>query len=74
MVVGPVWGLTPPRSFPPSRSVKSWTARTNHTFQPLLYQVATAACPPVKLPPIRWILRGHSNIEVLLEKSGEVQI
>ncbi len=42
--------------------------RTNHhTFQPLLYQVATAGLSPGEIAaPIRWILRGNSNVEVLL--------
>src|SRR6202140_823863 len=41
-----------------------------HTFQPLLYQVATAGLSPGEIAaPIRWILRGHGNVEVLL---GEV--
>src|ERR1700690_3366332 len=46
--------------------------RTNHhTFQPLLYQVATAGLSPGEIAaPIRWIVRSHHNIEVLL---GEVQ-
>ena len=46
--------------------------RTNHhTFQPLLYQVATAGLSPGEIAaPIRWIVRGLRNIEVLL---GEVQ-
>jgi NADH:ubiquinone reductase (H+-translocating) len=38
-----------------------------HTFQPLLYQVATAGLSPGEIAsPIRSILRGHKNIEVLL--------
>jgi NADH dehydrogenase len=46
--------------------------RTNHhTFQPLLYQVATAGLSPGEIAaPIRWILRGRRNVEVLL---GEVR-
>jgi NADH dehydrogenase len=42
--------------------------RTNHhTFQPLLYQVATAGLSPGEITaPIRWIVRGNDNIEVLL--------
>ncbi len=44
--------------------------RNHHTFQPLLYQVATAGLSPGEIAaPIRSILRGHSNVEVLL---GEV--
>ncbi len=45
--------------------------RNFHTFQPLLYQVATAGLSPGEIAaPIRWIVRGRRNIEVLL---GEVQ-
>ena len=46
--------------------------RTNHhTFQPLLYQVATAGLSPGEIAsPIRWIFRGRHNTEIVL---GEVQ-
>jgi NADH dehydrogenase len=45
--------------------------RNFHTFQPLLYQVATAGLSPGEIAtPIRWIVRARRNIEVLL---GEVQ-
>jgi NADH dehydrogenase len=45
--------------------------RNHHTFQPLLYQVATAGISPADIAaPIRWIVRGERNVEVLL---GEVQ-
>ena len=38
-----------------------------HLFQPLLYQVATAALSPGDVAsPIRWILRRQSNVKVLL--------
>src|SRR5512141_2864730 len=38
-----------------------------HTFQPLLYQVATAGISPGEIAaPIRWILRGRKNVEVLM--------
>jgi len=41
--------------------------RNHHVFQPLLYQVATAALSPGDIAsPIRWILRHESNVEVLL--------
>jgi NADH dehydrogenase len=42
--------------------------RTNHhVFQPLLYQVATAALAPSDITaPIRWILRKQQNTTVLL--------
>jgi len=45
--------------------------KNHHTFQPLLYQVATAGLSPGEIAaPIRWIVRGRRNIEVLL---GEAQ-
>jgi NADH:quinone reductase (non-electrogenic) len=38
-----------------------------HTFQPLLYQVATAGLSPGEIAaPIRSILRAHKNVEVLM--------
>jgi NADH dehydrogenase len=41
--------------------------RNHHTFQPLLYQVATAGLSPGDIAsPIRWILRRQSNVRVLL--------
>ncbi len=43
--------------------------KNHHTFQPLLYQVATAGLSPGEIAaPIRWILRARSNVEVLLEE------
>ena len=45
--------------------------RNHHLFQPLLYQVATAALSPADIAqPIRKILSGHARTEVLL---GEVK-
>src|ERR1700688_1870603 len=45
--------------------------KNHHTFQPLLYQAATAGLSPGEIAaPIRWIVRRRHNIEVLL---GEVQ-
>jgi NADH dehydrogenase len=44
--------------------------KNHHTFQPLLYQVATAALSPADIAaPIRAILRGYRNVEVLLEEA-----
>src|SRR4029077_21094101 len=38
-----------------------------HLFQPLLYQVATAALSPGDIASaIRWVLRKQQNVEVLL--------
>jgi len=40
-----------------------------HTFQPLLYQVATAGLSPGEIAaPIRSILRSHKNVEVLMSE------
>src|SRR3954470_1152689 len=48
--------------------------RTNHhTFQPLLYQVATATLAPTDIAaPIRWLLRSQSNTEVLLCEASTI--
>jgi NADH dehydrogenase len=44
--------------------------RNHHVFQPLLYQVATASLSPAEISaPIRSVVRGQKNCEVLL---GEV--
>jgi NADH dehydrogenase len=44
-----------------------------HLFQPLLYQVATASLSPGDVAsPIRWILRGQKNLEVLLADAHEI--
>jgi NADH dehydrogenase len=41
--------------------------KNHHTFQPLLYQVATAGLSPGEIAaPIRSILSSHKNIEVLM--------
>jgi NADH:ubiquinone reductase (H+-translocating) len=41
--------------------------KNHHTFQPLLYQVATAGVSPGEIAaPIRSILRRHKNVEVLM--------
>ncbi len=41
--------------------------RNHHLFQPLLYQVATAALSPADIAqPIRSVLRGQRNVDVVL--------
>ena len=46
-----------------------------HTFQPLLYQVATAGLSPGEIAaPIRSILRSHQNIEVLMAEVTEFDL
>jgi NADH dehydrogenase len=47
----------------------------HHTFQPLLYQVATAALTPADIAwPIRAILGGQSNTQVLLAEVTGVDL
>ena len=49
--------------------------RNHHLFQPLLYQVATAALSPGDIAsPIRWILRQQPNVEVLLADVRRVEV
>lgn len=49
--------------------------RNHHVFQPLLYQVATAALNPANIAsPIRRILRGSENIEVLLAEVESIDV
>src|SRR5450755_2203453 len=49
--------------------------KNHHTFQPLLYQVATAGLSPGEIAtPIRWILRDRSNVEVLLDEVIDFQL
>ncbi len=44
--------------------------RNHHTFQPLLYQVATAALSPGEIAyPIRHIFRANENVSVLLAEA-----
>ncbi len=45
----------------------------HHVFQPLLYQVATAALSPGDIAsPIRWILRRQRNTRVLLAEARSI--
>src|SRR6516164_7039469 len=49
--------------------------KNHHTFQPLLYQVATAGLSPGEIAaPIRWIVRTRHNIEVLLEEAKDFRL
>jgi NADH dehydrogenase len=49
--------------------------RNHHTFQPLLYQVATAGLSPGDIAsPIRWILRHQSNVRVLLAEVQHIDV
>lgn len=49
--------------------------RNHHVFQPLLYQVATAALSPGDIAaPIRWILSGQENLRVLLAEVHGIDV
>jgi NADH dehydrogenase len=49
--------------------------RNHHVFQPLLYQVATATLSAGDIAsPIRWILRGASNVRVLLGEAARIDV
>jgi NADH dehydrogenase len=49
--------------------------RNHHLFQPMLYQVATAGLNPSDIAsPIRSILRGAKNIEVLLAEVYSIDV
>lgn len=49
--------------------------RNHHLFQPLLYQVATAALSPANIAaPIRMVLRRNRNTEVLMEEVTGVEL
>jgi len=49
--------------------------RNHHLFQPMLYQVATAALNPSDIAsPIRSVLRHQKNTEVLLAEVTEVEV
>src|SRR6478736_1711055 len=46
----------------------------HHVFQPLLYQVATAALSPGDIAsPIRWILRRQQNVNVELAEARSIE-
>src|SRR5687767_15515949 len=49
--------------------------RNHHVFQPLLYQVATASLSPADISaPIRTILRGQKNCQVVLAEITGVDV
>jgi NADH dehydrogenase len=50
-------------------------SHNHHLFQPLLYQVATAALSPGDIAsPIRWILRQQRNTQVLLAGARSIDV
>src|SRR5688572_3815873 len=49
--------------------------QNHHCFQPLLYQVATAALNPSDIAwPIRWILARQGNVRVLMAEAQGVDL
>jgi NADH dehydrogenase len=49
--------------------------RNHHLFQPLLYQVATAALNPSDIAtPIRRVLRRQENVEVILGEAATIDV
>jgi NADH dehydrogenase len=47
----------------------------HHTFQPLLYQVATATLAPSDIAtPIRWLFRHQRNVEVLMAEVTHIDV
>ncbi len=49
--------------------------KNHHTFQPLLYQVATATLPPSSIAqPIRVILQNQKNTTILLEEVVAIDV
>ncbi|HEV7838786.1 MAG TPA: FAD-dependent oxidoreductase, partial [Gemmatimonadaceae bacterium] len=74
IIGGGFGGITAAKALKRANAQVTVIDRTNHfTFQPLLYQVATAALAPSEITaPIRWILRRQKNTEVLMAEVREV--
>ncbi len=69
-------GLTAAQTLGGAAAAITVIDRSNHhTFQPLLYQVATAGLSPGEIAsPIRSILRRHKNVEVLMAEVTEFDL
>jgi NADH dehydrogenase len=76
IVGGGFGGLNAARAFAGKNAQVTLVDRRNHhLFQPLLYQVATAALNPADIAvPIRKILRSQGNVEVLLAEATSVDL
>jgi NADH dehydrogenase len=74
IIGGGFGGITAAKALKRANAQVTVLDRTNHfIFQPLLYQVATAALAPSEITaPIRWILRRSKNTEVLLAEVREI--
>lgn len=76
IVGGGFAGLAAARALGRSRVRVTLVDRHNHhLFQPLLYQVASATLSPADIAaPIRHILRGQSNVAVLLGEISDIDL
>jgi NADH:ubiquinone reductase (H+-translocating) len=74
IIGGGFGGLYAARKFRETLTQVTVVDRANHhTFQPLLYQVATATLAPTDIAaPIRWLLRKQENTEVLMAEVERV--
>src|SRR5689334_8464695 len=74
IIGGGFGGLYAAREFRDTLTEVTVVDRSNHhTFQPLLYQVATATLAPSDIAaPIRWLLRKQKNTEVLMAEVERV--
>ena len=74
VIGGGFGGLTVVQELQGSNSQNILISRTNHhLFQPLLYQVATAALSPADIAsPLRSILRFQKNVRVIMDEVTEI--
>jgi NADH dehydrogenase len=74
IIGGGFGGLYAAREFRDTLTEVTLVDRSNHhTFQPLLYQVATATLAPTDIAaPLRWLLRKQKNTEVLMAEVERV--
>jgi NADH dehydrogenase len=76
IIGGGFGGLYAARALKGERVDVTVVDRTNHhVFQPLLYQVATATLAATDITaPIRWLLRGQRNTDVLLNDVRSIDV
>ena len=69
-------GWRSPAAWPtPSSTSSWWTGKNHHLFQPLLYQVATAALAPGSIAvPIRGVVGRSKNVRVLLGEAESIDV
>jgi NADH dehydrogenase len=76
VIGGGFGGLTATQALATAKVRVTLLDRTNHhTFQPLLYQIATAGLSPAEIAqPIRAIVHRQHNVTVLLAQAVEVRL